>query len=552
MARISAQNLTQLEAYFRDAHPELPPLDFKDLDKDGRMDLNTREVSELWSALLRPVALRHRESKSVELSAQDITDHFASLTQDEGYTVLPNGLALHVTYDPSATIVSTGLAVFAGNPEEPRDQVGLNHLLEHAVLIHEDPTSHRDFSQNMKYCGAVPWKASTWIWGTIYGFMSPLDQFEQCFPHLTGLAMPQTFDPQIVDNELHGTFYEEYLLSASPFVSRVQSYQQERSFPHHPLGQTVLGKWNVLQHFTVPQLEQHHRRLYVPNNILLRVSGNLKLSDVRRMLQATPLAQTPPAVVPRYARSLPQPTPKLDIHIRRGGENDFPLADAHVVSVMFPISLDQSDPREEARWLLFSQILNSRIRETTEELNASYDADTEIRFLGFHADALEQAGHIHLPFRVEADSVEGAARNIIALVLGEVERVSRRGVTAQELEASRLALERLRAEQEELPPANRSDPEFRVMRYASPETHANAVNKAQRTLTAKDIQSFVRVHFQRNTAKVLVVLGVQTDSTSSLHLEDDAKLRRAIEQRASVVYAPGKPPKLKLTNIRRH
>lgn len=505
VTRITSSDLKKIESYFRDAHPDLPPLLFSDKDQDGRMDLflmsgrapqpRLREVSILWAELLRPVALRHQKGKDIELSQKDILDHFVSLSAEQGYTVLPNGFAVSVTSDPTAPIVSAALSVFVGGMEDPPAQVGLTHLLEHAVVNASHPPGGF-WIDNAKSCGAVVWDATTFAEGTTFGFTALPHQLSECLQNFSTLAVPQSFQEREVQREIYGTFQEEHMIRNADPIEYAGRFLRSATFTGHPFAWGALGQWEKLSSVNVATLAAHHGNFYRPNNMFLHVTGNITLNDVRQMLLTTHFGKADPVALP-HLQKIPtlKNGGKTSVHI--WGEDGWPQGASDYAAVMWPIPSRFTNPKLAAPYAAFRALLNFRLNERLEEEKELNGQGTIFSVEGLEEYHVGDVGYLVCGVAISDTATSEATQDALVFILGEAERIARHGIAPGELELVQHLLAHEEAIAEDKPQQDQ---------YRMKALHSRfSVQDAPASFSPRDIQSVAKKFFTAQHARSIAV-----------------------------------------------
>jgi predicted Zn-dependent peptidase len=89
-------------------------------------------------------------------------------------------------------------------------------------------------------------------------------------------------------------------------------------FKHHPLKNPVLGLKKTINQFTIDSIEKAHRNYYVPQNMILILTGNFSNKDRETVLQDSQDRENNGSIS-RRNRKLEESKPKKEITIKKTG-----------------------------------------------------------------------------------------------------------------------------------------------------------------------------------------------------------------------------------------
>jgi zinc protease len=186
---------------------------------------------------------------------------------------LANGLQLVVLEDHAMPLAAVSLWVRAGSKHEIDSSAGYAHYLEHLVQRGNDTV------------GPYEYQRLSHRWG---GSLSVRSNYDRTHITLTGVAAAL---PEMVaaaaDMALHaGLKDHEIDLELGPLSQEIRTYYDEPSsvafletmratFPRHPYRYPPLGKLQTLGRLKHEPLSSFYRNLYVPNNMVLAIAGDL-------------------------------------------------------------------------------------------------------------------------------------------------------------------------------------------------------------------------------------------------------------------------------------
>jgi len=198
--------------------------------------------------------------------------------------MLDNGLRVLVETIPHVRSVSVGFWIKVGSRNENRRTNGISHLIEHCVF---KGTKNRTGYQIVKGLESVG--------GTINAFTSReltcyyahiLDEhFEVAVDTLSDIVLNATFKDREVRKEKH-VILDEIRDSEDTPDEIIYDHFLRDLFPSHPIGYTILGNAGNVKSFDAKDLRNHYDRFYVPNNMVISVSGNVKADRALKIVES--------------------------------------------------------------------------------------------------------------------------------------------------------------------------------------------------------------------------------------------------------------------------
>lgn len=259
---------------------------------------------------------------------------FETVSNDENgvriYT-LKNGLKVYLAQNFDAPRIQTYIPVRTGSNNDPKDNTGLAHYLEHMMFkgtskigssnwekesrllaeiseLYEKHKSEKDperkreiyrkidevsqeasnfaianeYDKCISSLGATGTNAHTWLDETVYKNNIPSNELEKW------LKIEQERFSEIVLRLFHTeleSVYEEFN-RAQDNDSRLVNYAlMELLFPKHPNGQqTTLGKAEHLKNPSMVAIHKYFEEYYVPNNYAMVLVGDLKFEETIQLV----------------------------------------------------------------------------------------------------------------------------------------------------------------------------------------------------------------------------------------------------------------------------
>lgn len=258
---------------------------------------------------------------------------------------LSNGLTVYMTVYKDAPRIQTAIAVRTGSKNDPADNTGLSHYLEHMMFkgtshfgtmnfAAEKPyldkidslfevyrnlkdSSKRSFTYHlidsisgiaakfaianeydklMSAIGASNTNAFTWFEETVYINEIPSNQLEAWLT----IESDRFFYPafRIFHTELE-TVYEEKNMSLDNDNDKLYDSLYSGLFKKHTYGtQTTIGKSEHLKNPSLISLKNYYNSRYVPNNVAICMSGDFDPDEAIKLIDAKFGSWQPKPIVP--------------------------------------------------------------------------------------------------------------------------------------------------------------------------------------------------------------------------------------------------------------
>ena len=244
---------------------------------------------------------------------------------------LDNGLKIFMTVNKEAPRIQSMIAVKVGNMDDPDDNTGLAHYLEHMMLKGTERLSSLNYEAEKplldkidslyevyrtltdqqarldlyRQIDSLSYESSKYAapqeyWGvnsaigcganaftgkdrTFYVQDFPSNQLENwariqsdCFQHAVFRGFPTELE----------AVYEEYNMNMTSDGQRVVDTLYSLLFPNHPYGtKTVLGKPEHLKNPSIRAIREQKERYYVPDNMAICLSGDFNPDDAVRVIK---------------------------------------------------------------------------------------------------------------------------------------------------------------------------------------------------------------------------------------------------------------------------
>ena len=338
-------------------------------------------------------------------------------------TTLPNGLTVLSEHMPGVRSVSFGAWVRAASLHEPRDRMGVSHLLEHMVFKGRERRSAHEIALSLEALGGSL-DAYTSREHTVYQGRVLDEHLEQAADVIGDIV----FRPTLRETDLtleRKVILEEISMVEDTPDDLVFELHNEALWGEHPYGYSILGTRETVSALGVSELRELHQRAYHPGQLVVAAAGNVEHDRLLEVLERTgwigmPAGDNTRLVSPPARAAAPETR-----HIPRDG------AQTHIV--MGTRAVAHGDP-ERFPLLLVSMLLgggmSSRLfQRVREDLGLAYSVYT---YQSFHADS-----GMHGVYVATAPESAGAALDAIRQ---ELRGVAEHGLPEDEIAMGRQQL----------------------------------------------------------------------------------------------------------------
>src|SRR5918999_883034 len=186
-------------------------------------------------------------------------------------TELDSGLRVVSETMPSVRSIAVGIWVRVGSRDEPDEQQGISHFLEHLLFKGTDRFSSQEIDEIFDGMGAEVNAGSGKETTSVYSRF--LDRhLERAFEVMSDLVLRPAYPD--IDSERQVVIEEIAMYEDEP-SDKVHDVLAAAVFGDHPLGRPIIGRADVISSVPVPDIAEWHDGRYVPGNIVVAAAGNL-------------------------------------------------------------------------------------------------------------------------------------------------------------------------------------------------------------------------------------------------------------------------------------
>src|SRR5438093_868166 len=189
-------------------------------------------------------------------------------------TTLPNGLTVLSEHMPGVRSVALGAWVRAASLHEPRERMGVSHLLEHMVFKGTERRSAHEIALSLEALGGSL-DAYTSREHTVYQGRVLDEHLE----HAADVIGDIVFRPLLRDSDLvleRKVVLEEIGMVEDTPDDMVFELHNEQLWGAHPYGYSILGTRETVNGLRVSDLRALHARAYHPGQLVVAAAGNVE------------------------------------------------------------------------------------------------------------------------------------------------------------------------------------------------------------------------------------------------------------------------------------
>ena len=331
-------------------------------------------------------------------------------------TVLPNGLTVLSEHIPGVRSIAIGAWVRAASLHEPRERMGVSHMLEHLVFKGTEHRSAHQIASALESLGGSL-DAYTAREHTCFQARVLDEHLRQAADVILDLVFRPLLRPADLKLERKVILEEIAMVDDTP-DDLVFELHNAALWGSHPYGYSILGTRESVAGMPLESIRELHARAYHPPQVVVAASGNVEHADLLAVLDAAGWNDVPRGNGATLHSPAPVAAAPTEKHVARDGQQ------VHVV--FGSATVRHSDPRRYTLMLvdnLFGGGMSSRLfQRVREELGLAYSVYT---FQSFHIDAGTHGVYV--------GTARDTAGQAIAAVREELARLAADGIGDAEL-----------------------------------------------------------------------------------------------------------------------
>ncbi len=189
-------------------------------------------------------------------------------------TVLPNGMLVLTESMPHMRSVSMGAWINSGSRDEPAEENGLSHFVEHMVFKGTTTRSAQDIAREVDSIGGNL-DAFTGKESVCFNIKVLDENLAPALDVLSDLVLHPQFSQADLERE-QGVILEEIKMDEDNPDYLVHETFTQNFWRNHPLGRPILGTARTVSSFTQATVFSHHARRFTPENLVFSAAGHLQ------------------------------------------------------------------------------------------------------------------------------------------------------------------------------------------------------------------------------------------------------------------------------------
>jgi predicted Zn-dependent peptidase len=193
-------------------------------------------------------------------------------------TILEDGIRVITEEIPYFKSVSIGVWVMTGSRDEPSEENGISHFIEHLLFKGTERRTAFDIAKEIDSVGgtlnAFTGREYTCFYAKVIDKNLPL-----AIDLLSDIFLHPLIDPKDVEKERSVILQEIKMVEDTP-DDYVHDLFNRVCWGSHPLGYPILGTRELVQSFTREKIHHYYKENYQPQRIIICAAGNLHHQEV--------------------------------------------------------------------------------------------------------------------------------------------------------------------------------------------------------------------------------------------------------------------------------
>jgi len=198
---------------------------------------------------------------------------------------LSNGMRIVTEHMPGLKSASVGIWVNAGGRHERLEQNGIAHFLEHMAFKGTKRRSALQIAEEIEDVGGYLNAYTSREMTAYYARVLEADVF-LALDVISDIVLNPVFDPKEIEIE-RGVILQEIGQVLDTPDDIVFDWLQEAAYPDQPLGRSILGPSERVEHFTRDDLSTFVKERYGPGDLILSAAGSVDHDDIVRFAEMT-------------------------------------------------------------------------------------------------------------------------------------------------------------------------------------------------------------------------------------------------------------------------
>jgi predicted Zn-dependent peptidase len=342
------------------------------------------------------------------------------LPENYFYHRLANGIEIIGQYMPSLSSITFGLQFDAAVVNEPEDKAGLAHLFEYMLFQGTKDKDARALNEAFESLGARK-GASTGLETAQIMAQIVHTKFDDTLALISELVLSSTF-PKDELEQMRNIVLQEIRRRDDEPMSRISELVRSNFYHGTALARPLLGSSESVRELQRYDLRQFWKERYQPNNMLFAIAGKFDWPHVIERVEEH-FGSWQGSATPSPAQR-PVPESRIALEFQEGKQEH--------IALMVPFA-NYTDP-DYYPSLVLTEVLGGNMASRL------FVEVREKRGLVYSVSA-SQSSNKHIgALRVYAGTKPEQAHECLEVIVNELGKLEREGITADELERAKVQL----------------------------------------------------------------------------------------------------------------
>lgn len=198
-------------------------------------------------------------------------------------TVLKNGIRVLTESHPSTRCVVVGFWLDRGTRDEPKDLMGVSHLIEHMVFKGTKKLTALEIAHKIEAVGGEI-NAFTSKEHTCFHTTTLKEDLELSIDILSQLFCEADFSKEDFEKEKN-VVQQELLMSKDDIEDSVFEAYFAEAYANNSLGWPILGVEKSLDKMTRKDVMDWYQKAYQPENLIVSVAGDIEHDQIVKLIE---------------------------------------------------------------------------------------------------------------------------------------------------------------------------------------------------------------------------------------------------------------------------
>jgi zinc protease len=218
----------------------------------------------------------------------------------------PEGMEVYLEKISHVPLISAQVLVKTGSLDESPDEGGLAHVLEHMLFKGTKNFPEPGQTAHLIESAGGDLNAYTTYDHTLYYFTAPSKFLEKGLPILMDMCFNALIDENELSKELE-VILEEIKQSNDNPGRILHKNLFAAMYQGNPFGLPIIGSVELVQGYTKQKVSQFYEKWYVPNNMLLVITGDFEIDNLWESILKLSSSSSPKSIPDRFRPPWPMP-----------------------------------------------------------------------------------------------------------------------------------------------------------------------------------------------------------------------------------------------------